>query len=301
MEALFVAMIDRCKSLGLVGLELGMAPLVSADQRSIAGRALSTAYQHGGSAFNFGGLWSFKQKWDPVWEPRYLCYRAGVDLPTLAAAVVRAGEMPDTRSLVERLRAYLGLFPVAVAIIGAQLYVMAATTVDSDLHRQLVGHFAFGWPDLVHLQLWRLLSSTLVQARAGFAVGNLVVLVVALFAAERRFGSRLAAAVFVIGDIVSTLVVVLMARLAGALGSTSALHAALHRDSGSSAAGFALVAALAASLPAGRARNIAMLSVVGLLAAMLAIGHAEADVQHLVAAASGFAILAVARRRSAAR
>jgi len=301
MEALFVAMIHRCKSLGLAGLELGMAPLVGLDQRSIAGRALSTAYEHGRSAFNFGGLWSFKQKWDPVWEPRYLCYRAGVDLPTLATAVVRAGELPDTRSLVDRLRDHVRRFPVATAIIGLDLYVMAATTVDTDLHPQLVGHFAFGWHDLVHLQLWRLLTSTFVPDRAGFAVGNLIVLVPALCAAERRFGSRMAATIFGFGDIASTLAVLVLARLAGVLGSAPALSAALHRDSGSSSAGFALCAALAEGLPAGRVRNAAVVGLACVLAGALAVHHAEADVQHLVAAACGVVIVALSTRRTAAR
>lgn len=299
MEALFVAMIERCKASGLTGLELGMAPLAAVDNTSIAGRALRTAYDHGRSAFNFDGLLSFKRKWDPVWEPRYLCYRASADLPALAAAVVRAGERAETRSLFERLRRGVRRSPVAASIVGVQLYVMAATAFTSDLQRQLVGHFAFGWQDLVHLHLSRLLTSTFVQDRAGLAWGNLLLLVPALFVAERRFGSKLTAAVFGLADIVSTLIVVVLARLAGSLGSASALSAALHRDSGSSSAGFALAAALAAGLPPGRARRTAVLAVLGFLACVLALNHTEADVRHIVAAGCGIAIIALNERRTA--
>ena len=34
--------------------------------------------------FNFAGLHSFKDKWQPRWEPRYLVYRSDADLPKAA-------------------------------------------------------------------------------------------------------------------------------------------------------------------------------------------------------------------------
>ena len=47
----------------------------------------------GGRAFNFQGLRTYKEKWKPEWQPRYLCYRSEVQLPALALAVARAGEL----------------------------------------------------------------------------------------------------------------------------------------------------------------------------------------------------------------
>jgi phosphatidylglycerol lysyltransferase len=299
MEALFVAMIERCRALGLEGLDLGMAPFANVDEGSIAGRALRAAYEGGRSMFNFDGLRAFKQKWDPVWECRYICYQADADLPTLAAAIVRAGELPDSRSPVGRLRGLVRRFPVALSITTVQVYVMAATNWSADLHRQLIRHFALGWHDLVHVQLWRLVTSPFVQDRPGFAWGNLLVLVPVLFIAERRFGSQWTAALFILGDALSTLGVLVGARLAGTWGNVAALHAALQRDGGSSSAGFALVAACAASIRRRRARVSAVVGLVVVLGIVAATHRAEADVQHFLAAVCGAGLVAVYNRRTA--
>ncbi|HZY07817.1 MAG TPA: hypothetical protein VFE69_08735, partial [Ilumatobacteraceae bacterium] len=72
------------------------------------------------------------------------------------------------------------------------------------------------------------------------------------------------------------------------------------RDSGSSSAGWALCAALAAGLPAGRVRTVAVLGLAAVLAGALAFHHAESDIQHLVAAACGLLVVALSTRRTAA-
>lgn len=301
MEALFVAMIERCREQGMSGLDLGLAPLANVDDDSIAGRALRAVYERGNNVFNFEGLRAFKQKWDPVWEPRYVCYESDADLTTLAAAITRAGELPDPRSPLGRLRGIASRYPVALAITAVEVYVMAATNWDQDLHRQLVRHFAFGWHDFVHLQWWRLFTSPFVPGQPGFAWGNLVVLVPVLFISEHRFRSKWTAAIFTLGDGLSTVAVLVSARLAGALGSRVALHAALQRDGGSSSAGWALVAAYAASLSPGRVRNSAVVGLFGVLA-LVAVAHRdEADIQHLVAAICGAGIVALAYRQTVTR
>ena len=301
MEALFVAMIERCRQLGLKGLDLGMVPFANADESSIAGRTLRAVYQGGRGMFNFEGLRSFKQKWEPKWEPRYICYETDTDLPMLAAAIARASELPDSRSLSNRIRGFLRRYPVAVSITGMQVYVMAATTWDADLSGQLFRHYAFGWNDLVHPQLWRLVTSPFVLDHPGFAWRNLVVLIPILFIAERRFKSKWTAAFFTLGDLVSTLAVVVGARLAGVWGSNAALRAALERDGGSSSAGFALVAACAASLRRGRMRNSALGAVVFLVGFVAAVHRTEADFQHFAAVVCGVGLAAVYNRRSVTR
>ena len=301
MEALFVAMIERCRAQGLTGLDLGMVPFANPDQNSIAGRTLRAVYESGRSVFNFEGLRSFKQKWDPKWEARYLCYETDADLPTLAAAIARAGELPDSRSLAGHIRGFVRRYPVAVSITGVQVYVMAATNWNDDLSRQLVRHFAFGWHDLLHLQLWRLVTSPFVPDRGGFAWGNLLVLVPVLFIAEHRFRSKWTAVLFTLGDMLSTLAVVVGARLAGAWGSTAALHAALERDGGSSSAGFALVAACAMSLRRGRARTSVVIGLVVVFGLIAAIHRSESDVQHLAAVVCGLGLVAFCNRRAATR
>jgi hypothetical protein len=177
---------------------------------------------------------------------------------------------------------------------------MATTHWDPDIYGQLVRHFAFGWHDLVHLQLWRLFTSPFIPGRRGFSWSILALLVPLLFIAEQRFRSRWTAAIFAFGDMASTLVVVLVGRVAGALGSDTALHAALQRDSGASSATSALAAACATALPPGRVRNSTVFGLVGVLTLVTLIHRDEADIQHLLAAVSGIAIGTLANRRRVA-
>lgn len=296
MDALFVAMIKRCRELGLAGLDLGMAPFANVNENSIVGRTLRGVYEGGRSMFNFEGLRSFKQKWDPQWESRYICYLTDADLPTLAAAIARASELPDARSPAGRIRAFVSRYPVTVSITGMQLYVMATTNWDTDLNSQLFHQFAFGWHDLVHLQLWRLVTSSFMLEHPGFAWGNLIVLVPVLFVAERRFKSTWTAVFFTLGDLTSTVAVVVGARLVGMLGSNAALHAALERDGGSSSAGFALVAACVVGVRRDRARHLALICLVVVLGLVAALHREEADVQHLAAVVCGVGLAALYQR-----
>jgi phosphatidylglycerol lysyltransferase len=47
----------------------------------------SFLYQHGETFYNFQGLRAFKEKFDPVWEPRYLAWPGGLALPRVMADV----------------------------------------------------------------------------------------------------------------------------------------------------------------------------------------------------------------------
>ena len=52
------------------------------------GRGLgSFLYQHGEKFYNFQGLRAYKEKFNPVWEPRYLAYPGGLALPRILADV----------------------------------------------------------------------------------------------------------------------------------------------------------------------------------------------------------------------
>lgn len=93
MDFLFVGLIEHFRSRGLTGMNLGLAPLANVEAGGLTGIALRQLYERGGRAFNFQGLRAFKDKWKPEWQPRYLCYRSEVQLPALALAVTRAGEL----------------------------------------------------------------------------------------------------------------------------------------------------------------------------------------------------------------
>lgn len=92
MDYLFAALIDLFKERGFRGMNLGFAPLSNIEGTGLVARALRLFYERGGRAFNFRGLRSFKDKWRPRWEARYLVYRSEIQLPEIALAIARVGE-----------------------------------------------------------------------------------------------------------------------------------------------------------------------------------------------------------------
>jgi phosphatidylglycerol lysyltransferase len=85
MDYMFAELMVWAAAAGYEWFSLGMAPLSGMEQRPLAplwhklGHLL---YMHGESFYNFEGLRSYKEKFDPVWRPRYLACPGGVfDLP----------------------------------------------------------------------------------------------------------------------------------------------------------------------------------------------------------------------------
>lgn len=69
---------------------LGMAPLsgVRASRATpMWNRLAGFVYRHGESFYKFQGLRAYKEKFHPVWEPRYIAYAGGKFLPALLADV----------------------------------------------------------------------------------------------------------------------------------------------------------------------------------------------------------------------
>jgi phosphatidylglycerol lysyltransferase len=44
-------------------------------------------YEYGEAVYHFQGLRAFKEKFDPIWEPRYLAYSGGLRLARILADV----------------------------------------------------------------------------------------------------------------------------------------------------------------------------------------------------------------------
>lgn len=290
MEALFVALIDRFRAAGLTGMTLGLAPLSGLDGTGLADRALRLLYERGGAAFNYEGLRRYKEKWEPRWEPRHVLYRSDADLLAVAAAITRAGELPDPRSPLVRAGAVARRFPVTTAVTAFVVWLMAATAVDPDLHGQLLRQYGIRWADLVHLQLWRLPTSQLLQTRPGWVTTNLLLLAASLPLGEWRLGSARTAAVLALADWSSTVAVLVGLRLAAALGDAGAAHLIAARDAGSSSALYAVAAATAASLPGRRSRLAAGGALALWLGTELAVHHRLFDLQHAAAALAAVAL-----------
>ena len=97
MEGLFVHLLLWGKEQGYRWFSLGMAPLSGFETSPVAPlwhRLASFLYEHGEAVYNFQGLRAYKEKFDPVWQARYLAYPGGLHLPRIlagAAALVAGG------------------------------------------------------------------------------------------------------------------------------------------------------------------------------------------------------------------
>jgi phosphatidylglycerol lysyltransferase len=97
MEGLLVHVMRWGKEQGYHSFSLGMAPLSGFESSPVAPlwtRLGSFLYSHGETFYNFQGLRSYKDKFHPAWEPRYLAYPGGLTLArTLAdvAALIAGG------------------------------------------------------------------------------------------------------------------------------------------------------------------------------------------------------------------
>jgi phosphatidylglycerol lysyltransferase len=90
MDFLFVELLLWGKAEGYHWFNLGMAPLSGFEDRVLAplwSRVGALLFRHGEDFYNFQGLRQFKEKFDPVWQPRYLVSPGGVVLPRVLANV----------------------------------------------------------------------------------------------------------------------------------------------------------------------------------------------------------------------
>lgn len=86
MEYLFINLILWGKEQGYQFFDLGMAPLSGLENRPFAplwNRIGAVVFNQGEYFYNFEGLRDYKQKFNPIWEPRYLAGPGGLSLPRI--------------------------------------------------------------------------------------------------------------------------------------------------------------------------------------------------------------------------
>lgn len=97
MDYLFAELMLWGRERGYRWFSLGMAPLSGLETHRFApvwNRAGALLFRFGENFYNFQGLRAFKEKFDPVWEPRYLAAPRGLALPfilTDIAALISGG------------------------------------------------------------------------------------------------------------------------------------------------------------------------------------------------------------------
>jgi phosphatidylglycerol lysyltransferase len=84
MDCLFISMMLWGRDKGYRWFDLGMAPLSGLTDHQFAplwSRIGGLIYDKGEAFYNFNGLRSWKSKFNPVWQPRYLAISKAWDLP----------------------------------------------------------------------------------------------------------------------------------------------------------------------------------------------------------------------------
>jgi phosphatidylglycerol lysyltransferase len=97
MDFLFTRIIEWGRDEGYIWFNLGMAPLSGVGNIRYARpdeRLARLAYDYGSHLYNYKGLRSFKEKFHPIWESRYIAYPLSRSLPQLLvdlAALIAGG------------------------------------------------------------------------------------------------------------------------------------------------------------------------------------------------------------------
>jgi phosphatidylglycerol lysyltransferase len=90
MDFLFVELLQWGREQGYVAFEFGMAPLAGLEDRPLApimSRVGRLLFERGEEIYNFRGVYRFKDKYDPIWQPRYIAAPNKWAIPMLLADV----------------------------------------------------------------------------------------------------------------------------------------------------------------------------------------------------------------------
>jgi phosphatidylglycerol lysyltransferase len=90
MDFFFIELMLWGQAEGYRYFDLGMAPLSGVEDRPLApswNRLSAFVYRHAEHFYNFQGLRQYKEKFDPIWEPRYLASPGGLVLPSILTDV----------------------------------------------------------------------------------------------------------------------------------------------------------------------------------------------------------------------
>lgn len=90
MDYLFVEVINWGRAEGYGAMEFGMAPLAGLEDRPLApilSRVGNLVFERGEDFYNFQGVRMYKDKYDPLWQPRYIAAPHKWMIPILLADV----------------------------------------------------------------------------------------------------------------------------------------------------------------------------------------------------------------------
>ncbi|HET6845253.1 MAG TPA: flippase-like domain-containing protein [Anaerolineales bacterium] len=95
MDFLFASLLDWARQQGYRSFNLGLSALSGIGEKPddpTVERTLHYVYEHLNQFYNFKGLHEYKEKFHPVWSPRYLIVPGTASLPAAALALIRADQ-----------------------------------------------------------------------------------------------------------------------------------------------------------------------------------------------------------------
>jgi len=90
MDYLFVELMQWGREVGYTAFEFGMAPLAGLEDRPLApimSRVGRLLFERGEELYNFRGVRRYKDKYDPLWQPRYIAAPHKWSIPVLMADI----------------------------------------------------------------------------------------------------------------------------------------------------------------------------------------------------------------------
>jgi phosphatidylglycerol lysyltransferase len=93
MDFLFVSLFQWAKEKGFVSFNLGLSAFSGVGENPkdpAPQRTLNFIYKNVNRFYNFKGLHAFKEKFHPIWSPRYLVYPGVGNLPAVSISLLRA-------------------------------------------------------------------------------------------------------------------------------------------------------------------------------------------------------------------
>ncbi len=98
MDFLFASLFEWARGAGYARFNFGLSALSGIGERPAdpaIEKALHYIFEHINRFYNFKGLHSYKDKYGPVWSPRYLVYPNVTTLPAVGAALIQANTGND--------------------------------------------------------------------------------------------------------------------------------------------------------------------------------------------------------------
>lgn len=110
MDFLFVESMLHFRDQGKQGFSMGLAPLSHAGQEEFSNVADKTVHLIYKNFYSFKGLYEFKCKYGPGWEPRYLVFSNPIALPAIIVAMIKLGDPRSLIKLWRRVKAWFSRF-----------------------------------------------------------------------------------------------------------------------------------------------------------------------------------------------